>query len=365
MFLAGNFGILPNPDKVLRKTGKTIDIYRDLKTDPHVWSCVQSRKSGILSLEFIISPNGATNSIVAEIEKMFSDMDIQQVERDILEAPLFGYQPLEILWNFKGSDRKFLYPEKIVAKPQEWFFYDTNGEFRYKKSGEPKGVPVPPLKILNVQYEASYLNPYGHSLLGKCYWPVIFKNGGVKFWVNFTEKYGMPILMGQYTRGATNDEAQRLADELANMTEDAVIVAPSDIKLEMHEAGRDSSVNLYSELIKFCNTEISKVILSQTLTTELDGGSYAAAQTHYQIRQEVIQSDIRLVEAAINKIIQYVVDLNFAGSKYPKFNILVNDADNVQKIDRDLKISQTGAVQFTKKYWMSSYGFKEDELSVS
>jgi phage gp29-like protein len=44
---------------------------------------------------------------------------------------------------------------------------------------------------------------------------VIFKNGGLKFWVNFSEKYGMPILMGQYNRGATSEEIEKLAQELA------------------------------------------------------------------------------------------------------------------------------------------------------
>ncbi|MFA6571226.1 MAG: DUF935 family protein [Bacteroidota bacterium] len=361
---SGGFGVLPNPDKVLRKTGKTIEVYRDLKNDPHVWSCVQSRKSGILSLDYSLIPNGAKENVISEIEKFLAGMDMQKIERDILEAPLFGYQPLEIIWNFTGNKTKFLYPKEITAKPQEWFFYDNSGNLRYRKSGEPKGTEVPLMKILNVQYEPTYLNPYGHALLGKCYWPVLFKNGGLKFWVNFSEKYGMPILLGQYQRGASFDEAQKLADELAGMTEDAVIVAPSDIKIEMHEAKRDSSVNLWRELIWHCNSEISKALLSQTLTTEMDSGSYAAAQTHYKIRREVILSDIRLVETVMNKIIEFIVELNFYGSACPKFNLIINDSDNTQKIERDIKISQAGAVRFTKQYWIDNYGYRENDIET-
>lgn len=50
----GYFAILdqlPNPDPVLRKQGKNINVYRELFSDPHVGACVDSRKSGILSLE--------------------------------------------------------------------------------------------------------------------------------------------------------------------------------------------------------------------------------------------------------------------------------------------------------------------------
>jgi phage gp29-like protein len=356
-------GILPNPDRVLRRTGKTIDVYRELKNDPHVWSCIQSRKSGTLSLEARIVENGVNKNIVAEIDAMLKSLDLQQIIRDVLEAPLFGFQPLEIIWEIIGQDRKYIVPKAVSAKPQEWFFFDGEGKMMYRKDGATNGEQVPEMKILNARYEASYLNPYGEALLSKCYWPVTFKNGGLRFWVNFTEKYGMPILLGQYTRGATKEEIETLADDLANMTEDAVIVAPADIDIELHEAVKSTSAELYRELIKYCNAEISKAILSQTLTTELDMGSYAAAQTHFRIRREVIQSDIRLVESVMNELIRYIVDLNFSGQGYPKFSLMMNDSENMQKVDRDMKLARTGQIKFTKKYWMENYGFKEEEIA--
>ncbi len=363
--LLGYIGLLPNPDKVLKNTGKTIEAYRELKNDPHVWSCVQSRKSGLLSWDYSIMQYGASSSIANELENIFADIDLQQIERDILEAPLFGYQPMEIVWKTTSGNKRYLVPEKIIAKPQEWFFYDSNGKLRYRKSGEPKGIEPPPMKILNVQYEASYMNPYGNALLGKCYWPVTFKNGAIRFWVNFMEKYGMPILLGQFTRGATFEESQKLADELANMTEDSVIVTPGDIKIEMHEAARSTSIALYKEIIKHCNSEISKAILSQTLTTEMETGSYAASQTHFKVRREVILSDMRLVESVFNNVIGYIVDLNFGNKVYPKFELIMNDEVNIDKVERDLKLSQTGSVRFTKQYWLNNYGFKEEEIETN
>ena len=115
-------------------------------------------------------------------------------------------------------------------------------------------------------------------------------------------------------------------------------------------------------MIKHCNTEISKAILSQTLTTELDGGSYAASMTHFKVRREVVMGDIKLVESVMNELLKYIIDLNFAGSPYPSFKVVMNDGDNLQKIDRDVKIVQSGALRFTKKYWKENYGFNEDEI---
>ncbi len=310
--------LLPNPDSILRKIGRSFEVYRELKNDPHIWSCIQSRKSGVLSLPWKIEQLDSQHDVFNFINEVFDSLDIYQIESDILEAPLFGFQPIEIIWKEQG--RKIV-PLELKARPQEWFAYDSDGNLIYKGSFFGKQKKVEKYKIINIQHEASAINPYGHSLLAKCYWPVTFKNGGLRFWVNFTERYGMPILIGQYQRGATNNEIEQLARDLESIYEDAIIVSPMDVKIELHEPNRNSSVELYLELIRFANSEISKAILSQTLTTELEGGSYAASQTHFQIRKEIIQADSRLVQNALNLLIRYICELNFGGEKLPKFRI--------------------------------------------
>ena len=360
------YRMLPNPDAILRKTGKTIEAYRELKNDPHVWACIQSRKAGLTSLEYVIDSGNSSQAISREIKNIFDDIDVYDLISNILEAPLFGFQPFEIIWKNVSNGRfTSIVPQNIIAKPQEWFFYDVAGNLRYKKSGCPQGEIPPPMKIINARYESSYMNPYGQALLSKCYWPTVFKNGGLKLWVKFAEKYGMPMLIGQYSRGATDDEALRLADNLANMSEDSVIVTPSDISINMHEAMRTSSVDLYKELIKYCNSEISKAILSQTLTTEIEMGSYAASNIHFKIRREVIQSDIKLVERTINTVINYIVKLNYNEQHAPMFKVLMNESENTERVDRDAKIASSGAVKFTKDYWIRSYGFKESDIADS
>lgn len=311
--------ILPNPDTILRKSGRGLEVYRQLKNDPHVWSCIQSRKSGVLSLGFELQQENSSPEIFAQVQKMLDAIDVYQFESDCLEAPLFGFQPIEVIWSRKDN---IIYPKELKARPQESFAFDNDNRLVFRSTGGTT-EPIPEYKIILVQYEASALNPYGHSLLAKCYWPVTFKNGGLRFWVNFTEKYGMPILLGQYQRGATNEEILTLAEQLESVYEDAIIVSPMDVKLELYEPNRTSSVELYLELIRFANTEISKAILSQTLTTELEGGSYAASQTHFQIRKEIVLADTRLVQSAMNTLIHYFVELNFPNQAQPKFKIIV------------------------------------------
>lgn len=345
---------LPNPDTVLRKTGSTYSGYRDLLYDPHLWSCIQSRKSGTLASDYEIVGTNSKNVIAA-----LSEINITQLAEDILDALLYGFQPIEIYWDYLGNK---IIPIKAIAKPQELFYINSSKELMYRASGSTKGQPLPPRKFLDIRYKSSHSNPYGIALLSKCYWSIKFKNGGIRFWVNFMERYGMPLLIGKYNRGSTRTEAERLAEELATMTEDSVIVTPNDIDIAMEEPHRYSSVRLYSEMIKLSNSEVSKAILSQTLTTEINNGSKAAAETHYKIRDELIKSDMRLVEQGINTLIKYFLELNYGKSDDTRFQFTKNPENIDNKLERDLKLHRSGAITLSKEYWKKQYNYSDSDI---
>ena len=230
---------------------------------------------------------------------------------------------MEILWD-ELPDGTFL-PMEIIPKPNEWFFYGTDGQLRFRAKGEPKGVLLPENKFLVPRHNPTYENPYGEALLTKCYWPVTIKNMGFRFWMNFLEKYGMPLVIGQYSYPPAPEELQALSDRLKTLLDSQTIAAPSDISIDIKDLGQSKSVELYSQIIKMANAEISKVLLSETLTTEMDSGSYAASVTHFKVRKELILGDVKIVENTLNELIRTVLKVNGYAeasryrTSYPKF----------------------------------------------
>ncbi len=89
---------LPNPDIVLKKQGKDITVYNELLTDAHLGGCVASQKSGVLSLECYIDRGKAKSRHAKLIEDVFKSLDLERIVSEILNAPLFGYQILEVIW---------------------------------------------------------------------------------------------------------------------------------------------------------------------------------------------------------------------------------------------------------------------------
>lgn len=354
--------ILPDPDIVLKKQGKDIQVYKELLCDPHVYACIQSRKAGVQSLEWEINRGVDKDKNAEIIENVLKKIDIHKLISDILDATSFGFQPLEIMW--KKSENGYVLPEKISAKPVEWFCFDNDNNLKFRTKENYYGELLPDKKFLLAQNNPTYENPYGERTLSRVFWSVTFKKGGVKFWAVFTEKYGMPHLIGKHPRGASRDETDSLANMLEDMIQDAIAVIPDDSSVEIQEANKTSSAEIYDKLIDKMNAEISKAILGQTLTTEVGSmGSYAAANTHMQVRKDIIASDQKLVESVINKLIHWIYEINFPNAGIPVFSMYEEEEVDLTLAQRDKVLSETG-VQFTKEYFIKNYGLEEEDFEI-
>lgn len=364
-----NLGMsLPNPDPVLRKMGKDIKVYTELLSDAHVGACVINRKAGVKSLNWSIDRGKAKSRQAKLIEDVFRNLDIERITGEILNAPLFGNQPLEVFWEQAG---KYWLPKDIVGKPQRWFVYDEENKPRLlTKQNMTLGEELPEKKFLFPTHDWTYENPYGFALLSRCFWPVTFKRGGYKFWVIFTEKFGMPFLLGKLPRGLKQKEYDSLADALEKMVQDAIAVIPDDGSIEMltgkdKGGGGGGSADLYEKLLKYGDGEVSKALVGQTLTTEIGStGSYSASQTHMQVRDEIVWGDKRLVESVFNHLIKWIAEYNFGDGENPTFSLWADEDVDMNLAERDKALAETGQVKFSKKYFMKNYGFEEEDIEV-
>jgi len=357
--------ILPNPDKILQKNGLTLEVYSDFLVDAHVASCVQSRKSGILSLEWEISRDETNPSPYADfVENLFNDIDLRQLISEILDTPLYGYKPIEIVWTQKNG---YIVPMGLAGKPPWWFAFDNVNRLKFLHRDNLDGISAPENKFLLPRHNATYDNPYGEALLAKCYYPVMFKKGGLKLWATFTEKYGMPFLLGKVPIHAAAETAGEMFNMLSKLQQDNTAVVYEDDDVTVLEANKTSSADIYQKLLHFCNAEISKAILSQTLTTEQgDTGSYAMSQTHLTVRRDVVEADKKLVENTINQLIKMTLNLNYGKIEdYPEFVLFETTDVDMNLAQRDATLANTGQIKFSQLYFKRKYGFEDDEFSIT
>ncbi|MFW6232572.1 MAG: phage portal protein family protein [Bacteroidota bacterium] len=363
----------PNPDVVLANQGLGIDAYYNLLYDAHVKSCVQSRKSGVLSLEWDIDREKKPTPETEFIKEIYKRLKMENIIADMLDAVLYGYKPMEIYWrpvyglkiNGEYQERDFIIPDAVVGKPPHWFEFDYNGVIRMKETYMRQEKQLLARKFIVVQHGASGDNPYGQGIMANCYWPVTFKKSAFTFWTQYLEKYGQPFLDASVQDG-DSQELEEVKKQLFDMRNGGVLAHDQDVTITAILANSTQAGLSYGTLIHYLNSEMSKAILSQTLTTEQGStGSYAMSKTHLEVRKEVVDSDARLIEHYLNEFNRWIIEYNFPDADHiPEFGLYEEEDVNKELADRDALFLQTGKIKFSKDYFAKRYGWKPDEFEV-
>jgi len=351
---------LPNPDPVLKKMGRDISVYREILSDSHVGGCVRRRKAAIKGLEWRITPTGneKTDEILAYL---FDRLPVNQIINQILDAALFGYQALEVMW---ASENGLLLPIEIVGKPQEWFVFDEDNRLMLRTKENRNGDIVPEKKFLLATQQADYMNPYGRADLAMCFWAATFKKGGFKFWLEFAEKYGSPWLVGKYPRNANAHEIDELLDSMEKMLGTAVAAIPDDSSIDMLESGsKGGSSQVFDDFLRYCKSEIAIALLGQNQTTEAEANR-ASATAGLEVTRDIRDDDARMVEGVFNQLLAWICELNFHVDMLPTFELYEQESIDKLQAERDELLAGLG-VQFTEQYIMRTYGFEEGDIVVA
>ena len=356
---------LPDPDKILADNNYDYSILRDLVNDPHLMATMQQRKMQVMQMGWEIDYDEDEN-IKKRMIELFRNLPLTDIISDMLDAIFYGYEVSEIIWKKSGNE---IIPIDIIGKPQEWFLFSTENEVRLRKNHygnylTDEGDRLPPYKFILTQNKPTYTNPYGEKILSRCYWPVIFKRAGVEFWQMMMERFGMPYLIGRYPNTFTEDQKNEFLDQLKQMIEDNVTIFEENLGIEFKENPKYEIGQLYEKLVSFHNKEISKAVLTVTLTTEIENtGSYKAAEIHKEMLSYLGISDKKLVEKGLNKLIEYFCQLNYGNIPTPRIKLNKKEAVVEQTAERDKILNEIG-VKFSKEYFMKRYNLAETDFEL-
>lgn len=356
------FGLLPNPDPVLKAMGKDIQVYRSLLADPLVMGARRRRASAVLSMErgFDSTLSARTPArVLKAVETVFATLDLQRLVRDWIDGAFYGYRVAEVMWEPRDG---LVAPVDVVAKPGEWFgFHPEDARLKFRPRSSIQGVDVPDRKFIVVGKMRNWENPYGEPDLAACFWPVTFKRGGFKFWMTFTEKYGMPWAVGKLPRQAPQTDVDALADKLEAMVRDAVAVIPDDASVDLITTQGSFNADLFERLLMFCRSEISIALLGNNQSVEMQSNK-ASATAAQGVEDELRDDDAEMIAAGLNQLARWICEVNFPGVVPPVFDFWEQEEVDDVQAGRDEKLTKAGA-KFTKAYWMRTYNLQEGDLT--
>lgn len=318
-------GLTPERLAAIFREADTGDVMRQMELfeemeehDPHLFSQLQTRKNAVTGLDFEVTAFGdepRDKEIAEFVEEQLNGIEgMEDIETDLLDAIGKGIAVSEILWGYEGGR---VVIREIKSRHQKRFFWDTlDDSFRCRTNEEPAGILLPKNKFIIHKYKARSGHPARAGILRVVAWMYLFKNYSIKDWVAFAEVYGLPFRLGKYAPGSSEAEKRALFQALIQLGADAAGIIPEGASIEFVTTEKTSSTDLYERLARYCDEQVSKAILGQTLTSDSGGGSYAQSKTHNEVRHDLIVADCKALAATLRRdLIRPLVLFNFGEEK--------------------------------------------------
>lgn len=100
-------------------------------------------------------------------------------------------------------------------------------------------------------------------------------------------------------------------------------VFPEGFDLEHLDASSGTGNALHFDWLEYINTELAVAIVGQNLSTEVTGGSFAAATTHASVEERIVEEDIEWIQEQMNdNFIFWLIKMNWPDMDREDYPIL-------------------------------------------
>lgn len=197
----------------------------------------------------------------------------------------------------------------------QWFFYSPYGTFRSWANGLWRGLAR--------------------------WW--LLKSYAIDDWGRHSEKAAQWVI----TTGMGVDPNLRkeLASDISRLGRDAAVGLPPGFDVKLIEASANTR-QIYEAQIEVANTGFAVTYLGQNLTTEVHGGSFAAAQVHDKGAGHRIRSDNESWSTAChNGLLRDWAALNYGDPELAPWPLRDTDEPEDEKARADVLVAITTAVK--------------------
>lgn len=344
---------------------RQMELFEEMESkDTHLFSQLQTRKLAVTGLDWEVQPfsqDETDQEIAAFVEEQLKELDgFSDNLMDILDAIGKGISFQEIEWEYRDGH---VVVENIEYVHQKKFYYDTlTDALMLRTEAFPGGIPLPENKFIVHRYKARSGHPSRYGVLRVVAWMYLFKNYDLKDWVSFCEVYGMPLRLGTYDATASEKDKAALMDAIVRMGTDAAGIVPSGTDIKFIESNKQSSVDIYERLARFCDEQMSKAIVGQTLTSD-SGGSYAQSKTHNDVRQDLTEADCKAVMETVRRdLIRPLVEFNFGVQAHvPYFILNATDTDDLKETAEIVNTLAAAGLEIPKSWLYKKFNIPAPE----
>lgn len=339
--------------------------------DLHYAAQLRTRKFAVAAIAPTVeaASDDAQDVLMAErAREIMNDDQIPELFFDLLDGLGKGLAVVQILWDTKSTpwmpqDYKWVDPRYLRQDQQ------TLEQILLISEDAPMGAALEPYKFIIHTPRSKSGSVWRNGLARLVAVMYMLKSFTIRDWWAFAEVFGVPVRVGKYGANATEEDISTLINAIGRIASDAGAVIPESMKLELIETAKgNGGETLFENMARWCDEQISKAVLGQTMTAD-NGSSQSQATVHNEVRIDIAKWDARQLEASINEyLIKPFIILNWGEQqRYPKVRIKVPEPEDLQLlvnsltplIDRGLKVS---ASEMADRFGLSTVEADEETL---
>lgn len=340
-------------DETLRLAGIARHQLRRLQGDDEIGAALQTRRAAVAVTPWRIE--GYDESAPMQHLDAMLRRHVDALMEAAWDAVPMGFSVCEAVWGpGEGAAVDLV---RVARVPLQYFNPRADGALL----GSLPGVGYEQLldsefKFFHTVREQSYEAPHGMALLAPLYWPWHFRSHGWRYWMQFMERFGMPIVVGRVF------DPQAFVQSMAGLGINTAIAVDKDAEVNVVSQGFAGE---FERLDAALNKRIQKYILGQTLTSDVGKtGSYAAASVHDLVRADRKAADLRLVRATVQRVVNAFWRLNRYGGPVPEFCMEDGKGIEAERAERDERLANAGIARFTEQYLLTHYDFEPGDIEL-
>lgn len=328
-------------------------VYQNIIIDSHLSAVLEQRKNLTLQKSFrIVDETG--NEVEDKLGFLNSTWFRQFIDYS-LESMFWGHSLIQfkdiINDKFSGIElipRQFVKPELHIVG-QSWTSLEGNDYL-----AEPfKNWCISVCK-----------NPKDLGLLMKAAPLIIWKQAALGAWAEYQEVFGSPI---RYLKTDVRDAATRASgiDMMQNMGSSSWAVVDRDDDLILSEQSKSDAYKVFDEMINRVNSEISKLILGQTGTTD-EKSFVGSAEVQERTLETYAKNDEFFILSVLNdQLVPFMRNLGLEIGEGNRIEVAESDdLDIPAKADLLVKLLQTGKYYAEPEYIKETFGIEVIEQEV-
>ena len=322
---------------------RLMPLYDDMRErDPRLDAVCRTRVLALTGKDWTLRPPAGMErdaSALEAVERMTRALSllpsITQLIAQLMDGALRGYSVVEMEWGMRDGVHV---PVELYWRDPSRFAFDDQMVIHRSDTGDAwPGIPLsdfgPDRFIIHSPSggRACYVTRRG--ALRPCLWPSMTKRYGLRWWLVAAERFGQPAPILKVPDGDDNlfDDA---ADMLRGLNEDWQAVITEGMELELLPGSGNFTGELHSKMVDLANTEMAVAILGQNLSTEVQGGSYAAAKVHDAVRLDYLAADAsELADTLRRDLLEPIMRYNWPGLPVPnwQFTLVQPETAEVQE----------------------------------